>query len=61
VQIFGALLSSGVVASIATATRFIVRDVLDYKWKRSVLKRAHDEQVVDVARALKASRPDTRK
>src|SRR4051812_30489518 len=30
VQIFGALLSSGVVASIATATRFIVRDVLDY-------------------------------
>jgi len=61
VQILGALLSGGAAISIPMATRLIVRDVLEYKWKRRVLERTPDSKVADVARALGTNRPDTRK
>ena len=41
------------------AARAVVRDVLNYRWKQSVLKRVPDDQMVDVLRELRDNRRET--
>ncbi len=55
-RILGELASLGVIPPVAWALRHIVRDVLDYKWKRELLQRTPDGQVPNLVRELDAAR-----
>jgi hypothetical protein len=54
VQILGDLVSLG--APAALALRYIIRDVLDYRWKREVLRRTPKNQLAQVVASLSANR-----
>jgi hypothetical protein len=54
VQILGELVSLG--APAALALRYIIRDVLDYRWKCAVLRRTPEGQLAKVVAALNANR-----
>ena len=59
-RILGDLGSLGVFSSVAWASRHIVRDVLDYRWKRELLKHTPKSQVPELVRELNAPRRSTR-
>lgn len=50
----------GALSSVVWAVRFIIRDVLDYRYKREVLRRTPDGQMVKVVRSLDADRREIR-
>jgi hypothetical protein len=57
VQILGELVPLVcALSSVAWTVRCIIRDVLDYRYKREVLRRTPDDQVVKVVRRLDADR-----
>ena len=59
-QILGDLVASGTVSSGIWAVQRIVRNVLDYRLKRTVLNRVSDDQVVKVAQTFLVERRKTK-
>jgi hypothetical protein len=59
VRILGELAMSGAIVAV-WAARYIVRDVLEHRRDLAVLRRAPDDQLTDVVRALGAMRRRTR-
>ncbi len=55
-RILGELAASGVIPSVAWALQRIVRDVLEYRWKRELLQRTPESQMPKLVRALDAKR-----
>ena len=55
-QILGWLVSVGVIPGVAWPLRFVVRDVLEHRWKMAVLRRTPKDQVSAVVTALNAKR-----
>ena len=60
-RFLGDLSSLGGIPAAAWVVRCIVRDILNYRWNRAVLRRTSEDQVANVIRALNASPRDVRK
>jgi hypothetical protein len=57
----GELASLGSLPSVAFVVRLVVRDILDYKWKREVLRHTPNDQMARVIRELGTGQREVRK